>query len=87
MLGPQVIVKYDSQLRPTHLYVQPRHLADFQTVMKENSIDLEFVRDDLDRECFRLLNPAQGKAAEAACALWQEFGYFRQREPMVSSPV
>jgi hypothetical protein len=87
MLGPQVIVKYDSQLRPTHLYVQSRYSADFQEVMRENSITVELVHDDRNRECFRLVDLSQAEAAEAACALWQELGYFRHREQLTVSPA
>ena len=87
MLGPQVIIKYDSQLRPSHMYIQSRYSDTFQTVMKENGINVERVRDDRNRECFKLLNPSQGEAAEAACALWQELGYFRHREQLTVSPA
>ena len=87
MLGPQVIIKYDSQLHPSYLYVQSRYGAEFRTVMNENSILVELVRDDCDRECFRLVDQSQGEAAEAACALWQERGYWRDRELAIALPA
>ena len=77
MLGRYPIVKYDTQLRLTHIFVEPHYSEDFHSTMRANGIIAERVSDAEPRHCFRVVNPQQAATMDALCAQWQRHGYVR----------
>ena len=79
MLGRDVTVTYDQNLRPRHVYVEPRFHAEFNEAMREVGILVEIIEQGRHRDCFKVIDPSQAQAVEAALSHWKEMGSWRHR--------